>query len=148
MDVQLNFLEWANDTAAERTRADQIFASFIRFHEANPHVWTRFQAITLDLIEQGFKRHSSDSICHKIRWDAEVETRGEPVKMNDNYTAYYARMFQAVYPDKAGFFETRRRISKDKSAYAKNQLVTYTGLPGDETELLRQLAMLGKAKAA
>jgi hypothetical protein len=33
---------------------------------------------------------------------------GEPYKINDHYSAYYARLFMRDYPEYDGFFRTRR----------------------------------------
>ena len=97
-------------------RSDQIFEDFKKFHATNPRVWWLFKRFTLEAIGSGMKHYSSDAVCHRIRWHTAVETSGESVKINDHYTAYYARLFEAKFENMAGFFSKRHRKSKESNA--------------------------------
>jgi hypothetical protein len=44
-----------------------------------------------------------------LRYQSALQTRGEPYKLNNNYTALYARMLMENEPELRGFFETRER---------------------------------------
>ena len=94
------------------TRADQIFENFAKFHRANPEVWQKFKEFTQTLISAGRSNYSADAVCHRIRWHYATQSKGEDFKINNNYTALYARMFMVQFPEHAGFFRLRHRQSE------------------------------------
>lgn len=124
------------------TRADQIFERFKKFHAANPQIWTSFEKFTLQLISAGREHYGADAICQRIRWHLDTETRGEPLKLNDHYSAYYARMFEAKHPNWAGFFRSRKRVSQDKPAYDIDLVSAAAIPPAGEDLLMKELAAL------
>ncbi len=95
-----------------KTRADQIFERFKKFHAENPRVWFLFKLFTEAAMASGRKHYSADAVFHRIRWMEEVETKSEAFKLNDHYTSLYARLFEAARPEHAGFFRKRHRKSK------------------------------------
>lgn len=84
-----------------------IRAAFDRFHADNPHVWTLFEKFALEAIARGRGKFGAKAIFERLRWYSIVETDGEPWRLNNNYTAYYARLFESRHPEHAGFFEMR-----------------------------------------
>lgn len=126
---------------AER-RADQIFKAFVQFHAENPAVWTLFERFALAAIAAGRSHYSANSIFERIRWHVDIETTGKEVRLNNNFRAYYARMFHAKHPDHSEFFRNRRRTSEDDEASVHDKQVFIGEKPGDETELLGRLATL------
>ena len=82
--------------------------SFLRFHKANPEVYRLFCAFTKQLIGAGRRSYSADAVLHRIRWHTAVETKGEPLKINDHYSSLYARLFMMHHGEYSGFFELRR----------------------------------------
>lgn len=95
-----------------KTRADQIFENFKAFHLKHPEVWALFKGLTLKLIKAGHKSYSADAVCHQIRWHYDIEGVANDIKINNNYTANYARLFEVAHPEHAGFFRKRHRKSK------------------------------------
>jgi hypothetical protein len=94
------------------SRADQIREAFLTFHRANPEVWRLFEHFTLEAASRGHQHYSASAVCERIRWHTDVETvGGEGVKINNNFRAYYARMFHRRHPELPGFFRNRVRIS-------------------------------------
>ncbi len=100
-----------------RRSADQIrdayaehpwLPRFEKFHAENPHVYARFKEMALKLISQGHRRYSSKTLLCVIRFERDVSTSGgEPWKINDAFTALYARLFALDHPHRADFFEYR-----------------------------------------
>lgn len=90
----------------------KIDRDFLKFHTDNPIVWELFTKFTLRLIERGFKHYSADAICHRIRWEVDVEIKDGEFKLNNNYTSRYARLFHKTFPQYAGFFRNRTLISQ------------------------------------
>jgi hypothetical protein len=80
---------------------------FWEFHEANPKVYELFDRFTKQVIRRGHKNFSSDAILHRIRWETNVATNGDKFKINDHFSAYYARLWLENNPDHDGFFRTR-----------------------------------------
>lgn len=78
---------------------------FIDFHKANPDVWKQFERFALEACRLGLK-YSAKAIMERVRWHCEVENNQE-FKVNNNFTAYYARIFAAKYPEHSKIFEFR-----------------------------------------
>ena len=100
---------------------------FLAFHRDNPRVWELFRKYTLAVTGRGFRHYGAGGIWERIRWHVEVETRGEPWKINNNYRAFYARKFMSQYPEYLGFF--RRRESVADALYAPDALAVQAGQP-------------------
>jgi hypothetical protein len=135
------------DKSRPPSRADQIKARFVKFHKANIHVWKSFEQIALRLIANGFDHYSAQTIIGSLVMETHLKTTDRTVTINNDFSAYYARMFQAAHPDLADFFEVRRRRSEDKPAQKIDLETFHTGEPGDEVDLYRELADLAKLEA-
>lgn len=121
------------------SRAQQIYEAFKKFHAANPRIWTLFEQFTLLSIAKGRRHYACNAVFERIRWHVDIDTVGEEVKLNNNYRAYYARMFEAKHPDQAGFFFKRKRVSEEKSAYADDIQVWHFDMPDGEGKLMDEL---------
>lgn len=88
-------------------RRGGLQASFDRFHAANPHVYTALRYVALWCVRNG-RKMGMKAIYERVRWEYSVQTDEEPYRLNNNYTAYYARLLMADEPELAGYFETRR----------------------------------------
>ena len=106
------------------SRYDQMAKQCNEFDAAHPEVWRMFVKLTLDRIDKGFAHYSADAIFHRIRWEMAlpIYELGKEFKLNDNYTAFYARAFMRMYPKHDGFFRTRKQISKRNGASPFPQL--------------------------
>ena len=83
--------------------------TFEQYDAQNPSVWRMFKRFTLDAILSGHRRFSADSILHRIRWETTVSARNARYKINNNFSADYARKFMREYPQFGNFFEIRKR---------------------------------------
>jgi len=90
--------------------------AFEQFDAENPAVWIEFRDSALRLIEAGRRHYGAKSIMETIRFHRDVRRNAEGFKINNNFTAYYARKFMDLYPEHEGFFETRavRREQSDE----------------------------------
>lgn len=100
-----------NTRALFGTRKQEIDEQFHKFHTENPEVWNLFVEFTWQLITKGFEHYSADAVVHRIRWHSAVETTGGEYKINNNFVAGYARLFNYNYPSHRGFFRNRERVS-------------------------------------
>jgi hypothetical protein len=98
------------------TEADQLFGpeqtiaeAFARFHAQNPRVYDRLVELCRRWVaKRPGQRLGVKMLFERLRWDLAMETTGEPLKLNNNYTALYAREIMEREPDLADLFETRR----------------------------------------
>lgn len=94
-------------------KAGNLYSRFLEFDRANPRIWDLFKTFTGQAIvsmERGngkIRGISADMICHRIRWHIEIDTDGDPFKLNNNYVAYYARKFVRLFPKYGGVFKFR-----------------------------------------
>lgn len=83
-------------------------AKFVDYHERNPHIFEAFCKRTFEALERGHKHIGAQMIIEVLRWYTRVSAEGDAFKINNNYAAYYSRMFEAKYPQHKGVFRTRR----------------------------------------
>lgn len=87
----------------------QLEQDFDQFDAENPEVWNLFVRFALELIKAGRTRLSASLVIERIRWETAVATRSENgFKINNNYTAYYARKFNENFPDCGASFALRQ----------------------------------------
>jgi len=85
--------------------------NFSKFHRNNLNV---FHLIVQYADESAKKRnrYSIEDILSIIRWHRDEDTVGDIFKLNNNYKAYYGRMYMQ-YRQKPDFFETRHSLADD-----------------------------------
>ena len=79
---------------------------FIEYHLSNPQVWLEFERLTLSLLGAGISHYGAKAVMEVIRFHKAIETQGE-FKINNNFTAHYARQFAKKYPQHENFYEFR-----------------------------------------
>ena len=91
-------------------RGATIADRFEAFDEANPWVYRVIVDLARDLRHnRRFRRCGMKLIFERMRWLSALRTKGDAFKLNNNYTAHYARLVMENEPDLANFFETRER---------------------------------------
>ncbi len=98
------------------TRMDEMRECSEAFHAKHPEVWKQFEKFALDRIERGYRRYSAKAIMERVRWESDAGAASPQLKVNDHYTAFYARRFAAHYPQHEAFFETRKQKSAARRA--------------------------------
>lgn len=86
-----------------------ISERFLDFDANNPMVYELFKKFAYQLVRAGRTRYSADAILHRVRWETALKTVGENYKINDHYSALYARKLMEDDTNFEGFFETRVR---------------------------------------
>ena len=90
-------------------RQESIGETFIEFHRRNPHIYHLLKDYAL-LVKRAGRKIGMKALFERIRWDYMVQSRSQTeYKLNNNFTAYYARLLMDAEPELAGFFETRGR---------------------------------------
>jgi hypothetical protein len=72
-------------------------------------VYAKLVKLALDLKHRGHRKLGIKMLYEVVRWQHYMETtdRASDFKLNNNYTAQYARMIMARNPALDGIFETR-----------------------------------------
>jgi len=80
---------------------------FDKSNKENPEIYELFKKFTFEVMNSGFKNFGAHTILHRIRWYTDIEEKGGSFKINNNYSAYYSRLFMKDFPQYEGFFRTR-----------------------------------------
>jgi hypothetical protein len=82
-----------------------------------------------DQQKQKRKHYSIEIIINVIRFWTDLDSVGEPFKINNNYKPYYARMYMQ-YRECKGFFELRDSLADDYDF--SNAINYYKEIIGDD----------------
>lgn len=81
---------------------------FMRFHRANPWVFTKLRDMALELKKKGHSKIGIKMLFEVLRWQYYRQTTDTAsFKLNNNYTSRYARLLMQEVPELKGGFETR-----------------------------------------
>jgi hypothetical protein len=80
---------------------------FREYDNAHPEIWESFSRHAFELIAMGRKHYGAKAIMEVIRFHTAVRG-GDDFKINNIYTAYYARKFAAAHPKYRDFFQYRK----------------------------------------
>lgn len=88
--------------------------AFRRFHAENPHVYERLKRLAFKLKVRGVERYGMKALWEVLRYEEALETNApaSSFRLNNNYTASYARLLMAQEEDLEGFFELRERMTQ------------------------------------
>lgn len=79
---------------------------FALFHAANPHVADALEV----LAEQWLATHSHvgmKALFERLRWESGIQASGDPYRLNNNYTAHFARLLIERRPEWSEAFALR-----------------------------------------
>ena len=118
------------------THKKPIIESFRQFDEANPKVYELFKKFTLEVVKRKGKgvnevgeitntvgnpvKTSAKLLLNRIRWEIYMETISVDdtgFRINDIYSAHYARKFIKEYPQYKSIFNLREL----RSAFDRNE---------------------------
>jgi hypothetical protein len=86
---------------------------FQQFHQNNPVVYELLCKFAREAKDRGVKKWGIKAIFEVVRWHVKVKLQHEgDFKLNNDFTALYARLIMANEPDLADFFDTRERKSE------------------------------------
>lgn len=93
---------------------DDLFNSTLRekfeeFHDNNPEVYQQLVNLALDLKRRGRTKYGIKGLFEVVRWHRAMSTTAsDGFKLNNNHTAYYARMIMDNFNELDGFFHLRK----------------------------------------
>jgi len=89
-------------------KGHSIHQAFQEFHKDNPKIYDIFRQMALYLIrDKGKKSIGGKMIIEFMRWRYNIKTTGD-FKIDNNFTAFYIRMFIAEYPKYKDRFDLRQ----------------------------------------
>lgn len=91
-----------------------IEEAFKEFDTLNPHIYELFKKYLREWYRanKGQGKTSSKLIINRIRWEVMTTTTAQDFKINDAFTAHYARKFASEHPAFKDIFEYRELRSK------------------------------------
>jgi hypothetical protein len=87
---------------------DENREKFEEFHRKNPAVYEMLAKYGRELLDAGHAKLSIALMAERVRWEAAIRTTGDRFKINNNFTAHYARRLADEFPEFRGRFLTRR----------------------------------------
>ena len=105
-DVEMT--EWEGKLR-ENSKIIKFLDNFQKFHKRNPHIFYAVVNYT-DAQRKVRKHYSIENIIGTVRYYTDLNGEGDPFKINNNYKAYYSRMYMQ-YRNCPGFFELRNSLA-------------------------------------
>lgn len=82
---------------------------FNSFHALNPNVYATLVRLAREWIQRtGSRKLGMKALFERARWEIAMSTSDPNFKLDNNYTAFYARLIMALEPDLDGVFSLRR----------------------------------------
>jgi hypothetical protein len=81
---------------------------FLDYHRENSLLWTAFEEKALEIISLGKKHYGARAVIEIVRYERLRLGASDGFKINDNFIAYYARIFEFLHPQYNGFFQMRK----------------------------------------
>lgn len=84
-------------------------AAFWEFHDKNPHVYSLLVRLAREWKDQTGRCLGIKALFERARWETQVRTTEESPTLNNNHTAFYARLIMQREPDLVGIFHLREQ---------------------------------------
>jgi len=86
-----------------------LLDAFKKFHKNNPHIYKEFCHLARKIRETGREKYSAKMIINVIRWNHDINSKGDSFKVNDKFQSLYGRLFVYNNPEYLDFFNFRNR---------------------------------------
>lgn len=96
-----------------------MLVNFETYDREHPRTWELFLHYSIKTKAKGYTNYSAKAIFELIRWHEGLPQGHDAFKLNNIYTADYARKLMNLKPEFEGFFRTR---------YLKAKRVTHFGM--------------------
>jgi len=83
----------------------ELKEKFINYHADNPQIYEAFERYA-HLASSRRNHFAAITIINRIRWDTMI-SGDDDFKVNNNYAAYYGRLYEENHPEKKDFFRKR-----------------------------------------
>ena len=80
---------------------------FAEFNTANPHVADALEVLAAQWLAM-HARVGMKALVERLRWESGIRTEGSAYRLNNSWTAFYARLLIARRPEWADRIQTRK----------------------------------------
>ncbi|MFD8022552.1 hypothetical protein ACFV6G_19275 [Streptomyces lavendulae] len=80
---------------------------FEAFHDLNPWILAKLEAMTADCVERGLPRVGIGMLFEVLRYEYGRATRGDTWRLNNNFRSRYVRLLLEQHPEWSPVFELR-----------------------------------------
>lgn len=84
-----------------------MLVNFETYDKEHPRTWELFLHYSIKTKAKGFQNYSAKAIFELIRWHEGLPQGHDAFKIDNIYTADYARKLMNLKPEFKGFFRTR-----------------------------------------
>lgn len=85
--------------------------AFWLFHQQNPQVYEVLCTLARQWMQmKGKNKLGIKMLFERARWEIAMTTKSDTFKLNNNHTAFYARLIMQNEPDLAGVFALRQQV--------------------------------------
>jgi len=84
--------------------------AFWLFHRDNPEVYSLLTRLAREWRKATGRKIGIKAIFERARWEYGIQTNGGEYQLNNNHTAYYARLIMHQERDLAGLFNLRQQM--------------------------------------
>jgi hypothetical protein len=92
---------------------DRIALQFEQFHNEHPWVYRRLKDLALAIRQTGRDHYGMKALFEVLRFEHALESnKADGLKLNNNYTALYARKLGQEVPQLEHFFHYRERKAR------------------------------------
>jgi len=95
---------------------DQFSDDFVDWLPENIPIFQAFCTEAIKISDIGYKHYSARTIIHFLRHHSALKEKNSEFKINNNHSPYLARLFDLVYPNRAGLFEYRITFKAEKDS--------------------------------
>ena len=88
---------------------DPLQQRFEAYHAEHPEVYRWLREMAFAAVRRGRTRVGVKALYEVLRWKRNVEAGDDGFKLDNSYTALYARKLMNENPELRGLFETRKR---------------------------------------
>ena len=106
---------------------DAIANDFRKFHRENPDVYSELVKISRQLKLRGRDHYGIKALFEVVRFHRAIRTNDPVFKLNNNFTALYARLIMNQESDLSDFFETRVRKASVRHQQSEKMEDLYKG---------------------
>lgn len=86
---------------------ETLLDRFNAFHAENPDVYDLLVRLAREYRSVGHRKIGVKALYEVARWTHAIETGDLDFRLNNNYTAFYARLMLEQEPDLSGMFDLR-----------------------------------------
>lgn len=112
-----------------KIRPAKLTLDFLAFHRDNPQIYELFVRFASE-VARNRSRFGSRAILERIRWETNINSNHETLKIPNAYSAYYSRLFEIDHPRFDGMFQHNTSIANElydlKIIRNKNAQLTFS----------------------